>query len=271
MSLTAFDNKASSAFSIGKMVVAVALSGGFLIVAALPARAVETGVVLNGIDTDADDLTDIQETGQYMTDPSNPDTDGDGFMDGLEVRNGYSPRFGEGRRMIDVDSDQDFLNDAWEIAVGTDPLNPDSDNDLYLDGTEIAASYDPKDPKPVIREKRIEVDLASQRLSYYFGGVLFDSFLISSGVRSTPSPRGEFSVLDKVPVKRYGGQGFGFDYPNTKWNLHFTTGRWRYYIHGAYWHDNFGRPMSRGCINVAYKDMERLYQWAQHGTKVVIK
>ena len=85
-----------------------------------------------------------------------------------------------------------------------------------------------------------------------------------------PTPTGDFEILAKVPIKNYGGSGFNFSYPDTKWNLHFTTRYWRYYIHGAYWHDNFGQPMSHGCVNVSYENMEPLYWWAEVGTKVKI-
>ena len=83
-----------------------------------------------------------------------------------------------------------------------------------------------------------------------------------------PTPVGSFTVLDKVPSKNYGGTNFS--YPNTKWNLHFTTQGLRYYIHGAYWHNKFGQPMSHGCVNVSYGNMERLYNFAQAGTSVEI-
>ncbi|MDP3985970.1 MAG: L,D-transpeptidase, partial [Candidatus Veblenbacteria bacterium] len=51
----------------------------------------------------------------------------------------------------------------------------------------------------------------------------------------------------------------------------FAWGKgYSYYIHGAWWHNNFGKPQSHGCVNVAYEHMERLYTWAQVGTKVII-
>jgi hypothetical protein len=43
-----------------------------------------------------------------------------------------------------------------------------------------------------------------------------------------------------------------------------------FYIHGAFWHDNFGQPMSGGCVNVAYENMEPLYNWADEQTKLII-
>jgi hypothetical protein len=42
-------------------------------------------------DTDDDGLSDDDEVNIYGTDPNNPDTDGDGYLDGVEVENGYDP------------------------------------------------------------------------------------------------------------------------------------------------------------------------------------
>lgn len=222
------------------------------------------------VDLDQDGLLDLDEINIYFTDPNNSDTDSDGYSDGDEIKYGYSPRHSEDQKLIQVDSDQDYLNDSWELILGTSLMNPDSDGDLYLDGTEVAAGYDPLNPELDFIEKIIKIDLAKQNLEYFFGDKKFGSFLISSGLSNMPTPIGEFRILDKVPVKNYGGHGFDFSYPNTKWNLHFTTNYWRYYIHGAYWHNNFGKPMSHGCVNVSYENMEPLYWWTQHGTKVII-
>ena len=247
------------------LALAALLAWGFFV----PALAAGSALA-DLADSDGDGLTDEQETKIYFTDPLTADTDGDGYGDLTEIGNGYSPRRGGGARLIDVDSDNDYLNDAWELTLGTGLMDPDSDGDLYLDGTEVAASYDPLDPAPNKKEKLIKVDLARQRLEYFFAGKQFGAFPISGGIRSMPTPKGEFMILDKQPSKDYGGRGFGFYFPDTKWNLHFATKRWRYYIHGAYWHNDFGRPKSHGCVNVSYKDMEPLYWWAQVGTKVVI-
>src|SRR6266567_3674295 len=42
------------------------------------------------IDSDCDGLTNTEEK-LYGTDPTNPDTDGDGYSDGVEVKSGYDP------------------------------------------------------------------------------------------------------------------------------------------------------------------------------------
>jgi hypothetical protein len=222
------------------------------------------------LDSDGDGLTDQQELEIFHTDFENPDTDGDGYNDYLEVYHGYSPRHAEPLRLAALDTDGDGATDGWEIRLGLDILNPDTDGDGYLDGTEIDNGYSPSQASVEKIDKLIKVNIATQSLSYFFGSTELESFPISGGVASMPTPLGEFSVLDKVPSKNYGGRGFNFYYPNTKWNLHFTTNYWRYYIHGAYWHNNFGRPMSHGCINVRYDQMERLYDFAQVGTKIDI-
>ena len=46
----------------------------------------------NIIDTDNDGLSDYEEVYIYSTDPLNPDTDGDTYLDGTEVESGYDPR-----------------------------------------------------------------------------------------------------------------------------------------------------------------------------------
>lgn len=200
------------------------------------------------------------------------DTDGDGYMDEVELQNGYSPWHGDKKRLRDVDSDNDKLWDDWEIALGTDRLNPDTDGDGYSDGQEVMTGYDPRRVHGEKLEKRIEVNISEQKLAYFFGDVKLDEFLISSGRRGFDTPKGEFTVLQKRPIVHY--KGANYDYPNTKWNLMFKRGRGlNYYIHGAYWHNKFGTVRSAGCVNVPYEYayMGRLYDWAEVGTKINIK
>jgi hypothetical protein len=216
--------------------------------------------------------TSVQARGTTpeCTDATKADTDGDGIADGVEVGAGYSPRHGK-KKLIEVDSDKDYLNDDWELKLGTGLMDPDTDGDRYLDGTEVMASFDPRTAGPVTLEKLITVSDKALRLTYSMGGVTLGTIPVSTGKSKTPTPHGTFTVQDKIPVKSYVGPTW--NYPGTKYNLWFTTKNgWRYYIHGAYWHDKFGRfPVSGGCVNVRYEDMAYLYPWAQHGTKIVIQ
>ncbi|MCX6744419.1 MAG: L,D-transpeptidase [Candidatus Parcubacteria bacterium] len=218
------------------------------------------------IDTDADGLTDYEETNIYFTDWNNPDTDNDGYNDGLEVKNGYSPKQPK-LKMDKVDSDNDGLNDEWEIRLGSNLTVKDTDNDGYLDGVEVMNNFSPTSSKADKIKKRIEVSTKNLRLSFYFGDILLDNYPVSTGKPLTPTPLGNFSIIAKYPIKNYN------IYPNTKWNLHFATvNGLRYYIHGAYWHNNFGiATVSGGCVNLRYEDVENLYNFTPIGTQVIVQ
>lgn len=168
-----------------------------------------------------------------------------------------------------TDTDADGMFDNWEASVGTDPYTRDTDGDGFSDGEEMGSGYDPLNIRPVKRSKRIEINLSTQRLTYFFGAAALEEIKISSGIQRFPTPIGKFSVLKKRPIVHY--RGVGYFYPNTKWNLLFKTHRrGNYFIHGAYWHSRFGHPMSHGCVNVSYKDMPRLYAFADATTTVLI-
>jgi hypothetical protein len=225
------------------------------------------------LDTDMDGLTDTDEVQKYHTNPTMSDTDGDGYNDAMEVNNGYSPLVLK-LKLNQIDTDKDGLNDDAEIKLGTSLAIADTNGDGQNDLEDIQLGLSPTSDKTLAINKRIEVDIKTFGLKYFFNDVVIGSSLVSTGRKGMPTPVGEFTVLDKVPSKVYGGGKYTFFYPNTKWNLHFATGsnKLRYYIHGAYWHDLFGKKnVSSGCVNVAYKDMEPLYKFASVGTKIIIK
>jgi len=58
----------------------------------------EIGTNIKVADTDADGLSDYEEVNTWKTDPLDPDTDGDSFIDGAEVSSGYDPN-GDGKLM----------------------------------------------------------------------------------------------------------------------------------------------------------------------------
>jgi len=109
-------------------------------------------------DADKDGLTDDREA-QLGTDPNNPDTDGDGVMDGLEVdQYGSDPLkadmdddgLTDDRELFDYftdvanpDTDGDGLQDGEEVDVySTDPLNFDTDGDGVADGQQVGGGPD---------------------------------------------------------------------------------------------------------------------------------
>jgi lipoprotein-anchoring transpeptidase ErfK/SrfK len=64
-----------------------------------------------------------------------------------------------------------------------------------------------------------------------------------------------------------GSEEYGDYYklPNVTNVMYFYAG---YALHGAYWHRNFGQPMSHGCVNLTLDDAAWLYQWSPPGIVV---
>jgi hypothetical protein len=114
-------------------------------------------------------------------------------------------------------------------------------------------------------DMEIRVVLGRQRLEVFQGGRLIREMKVSTGVPGMATPVGSYQVQQKIPVKLYSGPGYYL--PNTRYNMQFRPG---YYLHEAYWHNNFGRPMSHGCINLRADDARWLYEWSRVGTRVSV-
>jgi lipoprotein-anchoring transpeptidase ErfK/SrfK len=122
-------------------------------------------------------------------------------------------------------------------------------------------------------DKFIKVDISEQRLTAYSNGVPVNTFLVSTGVWGWDTPQGTTTVLAKIPIMDYTwnygpGNPNNYSLPDVKWNLRFRN---HYYIHSAYWHNNFGNKMSHGCVNTSIPDAEWIYNWADVGTTVTIQ
>ena len=116
---------------------------------------------------------------------------------------------------------------------------------------------------PTQTEKWIDVDLSEQRVVAYEGATQVKSFIVSTGLADTPTVQGEFRIWTKTPIQdMYGGNRAAGDFyylEDVRWVQYFFED---YAFHGAYWHDNFGQPMSRGCVNMRNEDAQWLYAWA---------
>ncbi len=220
----------------------------------------------NEIDSDRDGLNDALED-YYCTDKFNPDTDNDGYNDYEEIIHGYSPVAGFGVTLFESDLDKDGLNDALEVRFGSKLNDKDSDDDGYDDYTEVLYGYDPIDPKPIKKfPATIYINRSNQTLSFARNNTIIFNLPISTGNYNTETPSGQFKITKKIPSKRYVGPNY--DLPNVPWNMEFLPG---YYIHGAYWHNDFGyKTHSNGCVNLSIEDAKFLYNLTPVGTKVII-
>jgi lipoprotein-anchoring transpeptidase ErfK/SrfK len=114
-------------------------------------------------------------------------------------------------------------------------------------------------------DRWIEIDLSSQRLFAWEGGIQVYAVVISTGKSSTPTPTGIFSVQSRYRETRM--QGEDYDVPDVPYAMFYSGG---YAIHGAYWHNSFGTPVSHGCVNVAVDHARWLYNWSKAGTPIVV-
>jgi len=114
---------------------------------------------------------------------------------------------------------------------------------------------------PQTKDKWIRVDLSEQTVVAYQGTKAIRAFIISSGLPGTPTVTGEFRIRTKVTSQTMtGGSGsMYYNLPGVKWVQYFYQD---YGFHGTYWHNNFGKPMSHGCINMTDADAKWLFDWA---------
>lgn len=119
-------------------------------------------------------------------------------------------------------------------------------------------------------DKHIYIDLTKQTLYAYEDGHLVYTFLVSSG-KWGKTPTGDFRIWSKFRyTKMSGGNPAIHTYyylPNVPYVMFFynneiTKGR-GFSLHGTYWHDNFGHPMSHGCVNMKTADAETLFYWTR--------
>ncbi len=114
-------------------------------------------------------------------------------------------------------------------------------------------------------ERWIEVDISQQMLTAWQGDTVVLRTIVSTGRAEFPTVTGTWPIQTKLTSTRMIGPGY--DTPNVPWTMYFFRG---YAVHGAYWHDDFGTPVSHGCINVRPAEAKLLFDWATVGTRVTV-
>jgi lipoprotein-anchoring transpeptidase ErfK/SrfK len=109
----------------------------------------------------------------------------------------------------------------------------------------------------------IDVDLTNQMVYAFEGDVVVNSFVVSTGTWLTPTVTGKHKIWIKVRVQDMKGPGYYL--PDVPYVMFFYRD---YGLHGTYWHNNFGTPMSHGCVNLRTEDAAWLFNWASVGTIV---
>jgi lipoprotein-anchoring transpeptidase ErfK/SrfK len=150
---------------------------------------------------------------------------------------------------------------------------------FYVHAADLRAfqlgELDPLSAEVPLEQKRVEVDQAQQCLTAFESDRSVFTTTISAGrYRANPSgqedktwtPVGRFAVFQKMPSRHMGDGRLTSDieaneYPGVPWVSLFTISGIAF--HGVYWHNDFGRPRSDGCINLRPADALWIFRWAR--------
>jgi lipoprotein-anchoring transpeptidase ErfK/SrfK len=114
-------------------------------------------------------------------------------------------------------------------------------------------------------EKRVYIDLASQTVTAFEGENPVLVTRCASGAKGTETPLGDFRTYHKGPSVHMTNQGEGtentYHLPGVPWVSFFTGSGVA--LHGTYWHNDYGRPSSRGCVNLTPGDAKFFYRWTR--------
>lgn len=172
---------------------------------------------------------------------------------------------------------------ADQLGIDTEPVEQGDlaafDEQLFWTAENPNPQGDPLTPGA----KRIEVSISQQKLWAYQGDTVILTSLVSTGITPNDTEQGKFHV--RIKYEKQDMQGFtngtgevvGFgeeappgtipygveDVPNVMYINYDAEA-----LHGAYWHNNFGVPMSHGCINLPLDVAAFLFGWAPLGTPV---
>ena len=115
-------------------------------------------------------------------------------------------------------------------------------------------------------ERWVAVNLREQTVVAYEGDKPVYAALAATGLSGTPTVQGVFRTWLRLAWgKMSGGSAATGGYYNLEavpWTTYFYSG---YALHGAYWHDAFGRPRSHGCVNLSLYDSWWIFKWSEPG------
>ncbi len=129
-----------------------------------------------------------------------------------------------------------------------------------------ASELGPLSPHVPPQEKRIAVNLAEQLVIAYEGGrPVFATRAATGAVFSNgnyTTPIGRHYTFRKRPSRHMAAGEIGsngYDLPGVPWVSYITESGIAF--HGTYWHNDYGRPRSHGCINLTAQASKWIYRW----------
>jgi lipoprotein-anchoring transpeptidase ErfK/SrfK len=150
-----------------------------------------------------------------------------------------------------------LLDDKWDLYYYTPARHI-----RIIPEDELA----PLSPEVPHADKRIDVSLTQQLVLAFEGRRLVFASRAATGGQFRSgrwsTPPGEFITSYKRPTRHMAAGDIassGFDLPGVPWVLYITKSGISF--HGTYWHNDYGRPRSHGCINLTPRASKWLYRW----------
>ena len=166
----------------------------------------------------------------------------------------------------------------WITGIDTGPdgkawyvVQDEADKNLhyYVPAVQLrpvsAQEFTPLSPDVPPGAKRIDVNLTTQTLTCFEYDQVYFTTSVSSGVKMLfDTPAGHFNIQVKLPSRNMSTTSPLADdvipLVGVPWTSFFTSEG--HALHGTYWHDNFGFPMSHGCVNMRNEDALRVFRWS---------
>lgn len=135
-------------------------------------------------------------------------------------------------------------------------------DDEWVDSRQLRVAETSAPPSETVAGERwVDVDLENQVVVAYEGQVPVYATLVSTGTYRHRTPTGVFRINRKKSMTTMTSARDSrevYSVANVPYTMYFHQG---YALHGAYWHDGFGRPHSHGCVNLSPTDAKWIYEF----------
>ncbi len=160
----------------------------------------------------------------------------------------------------------------WPGEIGVLPLSQQLLTSFGLNLPSSPPRAEAESFSQLTLDPHVTVDISHQSLTAYDGKVPVLMTSIASGRYGFDTPLGTFPLVKKYETYRYVSpfpNRVRYNLGDVPWNMLIEPGA-GVFLHGAYWHSDFGRRHSSGCVNMNLDDASWLYHWAPLGTPVTI-
>jgi lipoprotein-anchoring transpeptidase ErfK/SrfK len=164
-----------------------------------------------------------------------------------------------------IGSVQDIPGDPWYIV-----LDDKWEYEFYVPSSHMRiipeSELTPLSPHVHSSAKRIEVDISDQLvIAYEWDRPVFMARVATGTALSNNrylTPTGTHQTFQKRPSRHMAAGNLAnpsYDLPGVPWNSYITKNGIAF--HGTFWHNDYGKPRSHGCLNLTPKAAKWIYRW----------